>query len=297
MIRIAHVDGNFFLQSIKAGNMDKKGKYTRIVKLDELEPNEGQLKGLRSNPRTMNEAKFELLKQNISDYPEMLDYRGLLVYPMGNGKSIIVGGNMRYRAMSELGIETCPVFELPKDTPVDRLNAYVILDNNGFGEWDWDMLANDWPEDMLRKWGMDVDFKKDFDKDFGAYSREVISPVYNPSDRKPTWGEMFDTKKCEELIAEIDRADIPEEVRHFLREAAHRHTVFNYSRIADYYAQADKSTQELMERSALVIIDFDKAIEYGFVKMTKELARLYKVDYNEDDEEIADDEIVVRNDA
>lgn len=147
------------------------------------------------------------------------------------------------------------------------------------------------------KWGLDVDFKKDFDKDFGAYSRDVISPVYNPSDRKPTWGEMFDTKKCEELIAEIDRADIPEEVRHFLREAAHRHTVFNYSRIADYYAQADKSTQELMERSALVIIDFDKAIEYGFVKMTKELARLYKVDYNEDDEEIADDEIVVRNDA
>ena len=284
------------MQSIKAGNMANEGKY-KVVKLDELELNEGQLEGLPENPRTINKEKFEKLKQNISDYPEMLTYRSLLVYPMENGKFIIVGGNMRYRAMSELVIETCPVIELPKETPVDRLKAYTILDNNGFGEWDFDLLANDWPEDLLVKWGLDVDFKKDFDKDFGAYSREVISPVYNPSDRKPTWGEMFDTKKCEELIAEIDRADIPEEVRHFLREAAHRHTVFNYSRIADYYAQADKSTQELMERSALVIIDFDKAIEYGFVKMTKELARLYKVDYNEDDEEIADDEIVVRNDA
>lgn len=73
------------------------------IGLDLLEPNEGQLEGLPSNPRKISESKMELLKANIAQYPEMLSMRGLMVYPLDNGHYIIIGGNMRYRAMIELG--------------------------------------------------------------------------------------------------------------------------------------------------------------------------------------------------
>lgn len=88
----------------------------------------------------------------------------------------------------------------------------------------------------------------------------------------------------DELISEINALRLPKEVKDFLTHAAGRHTVFNYERIADYYAHSDKQVQDLMEKSALVIIDFDKAIENGFVKMTRDLAESYKME-QEDDEE------------
>ena len=124
--------------------------------LAQLEPNEGQLEGLPSNPRQITDAKMDLLKQNIQQYPEMLTLRGLLVYPLENGKYIIVGGNMRYRAMSELGFKTAPCIIIPKETSIEQLKAYSVIDNNGFGKWDWDMLANEWDSAQLTSWGVDL---------------------------------------------------------------------------------------------------------------------------------------------
>lgn len=126
------------------------------ISLSELEPNEGQLKGLPSNPRQITEAKMALLKQNVKQYPEMLKLRSLMVYPMDNGKYIIIGGNMRYRAMSELGMKDAPCVVIPKQTDVETLKAYTIIDNNGFGKYDWDMLANEWGEYQLEDWGVDL---------------------------------------------------------------------------------------------------------------------------------------------
>lgn len=130
----------------------------KMLPISMVEPNDGQLAhlGLKQNPRTMKKAKFEKLKQDIIEYPELLRHRRLLVFPMENGKYIIIGGNMRYRAMCELKHKEVPVSVLDKDTPIERLNAYIILDNSGFGEWDWDMLANEWDYDMLEQWGLDV---------------------------------------------------------------------------------------------------------------------------------------------
>jgi tRNA A-37 threonylcarbamoyl transferase component Bud32 len=76
------------------------------------------------------------------------------------------------------------------------------------------------------------------------------------------------------LLEEIHEADLPEDVKAFLEFSAHRHIVFDYQKIAEFYAHADPTVQNLMERSALVIIDFNKAIENGFVQMTKEIAEL-----------------------
>jgi uncharacterized protein YcaQ len=95
---------------------------------------------------------------------------------------------------------------------------------------------------------------------------------------------MYDTTKRDALLHEIEKANLPDEVREFLRQAAARHTVFNYAKIADYYAQASPKIQALMEQSALVIIDFDKAIENGFITMTKDLANAYRIERGITDE-------------
>ena len=75
-------------------------------------------------------------------------------------------------------------------------------------------------------------------------------------------------------MAEIENADIPEEVKQFLRLASYRHTRINFTKVAEYYAHAPKKVQELMENNALVIIDFNKAIEKGFVEMSKGIDQL-----------------------
>lgn len=126
------------------------------IELAQLELNNGQLEGLPSNPRRITDSKMDLLKQNIQQYPEMLTLRGLLVYPFENGKYIIIGGNMRYLAMSELGLKTAPCIIIPKETSIEQLKAYSVIDNNSFGKWDWEMLANEWETSELEDWGLDL---------------------------------------------------------------------------------------------------------------------------------------------
>lgn len=126
------------------------------IEMSMLEPNEGQLDGLPANPREIKKEKLDLLKENIQKYPEMLKLRGLMVYPIEDGKYIIIGGNMRYQAMSELGFSNAPCIVIPKETSVEQLKAYTILDNNGFGKWDWESLANEWETSELEDWGLDL---------------------------------------------------------------------------------------------------------------------------------------------
>lgn len=106
------------------------------------------------------------------------------------------------------------------------------------------------------------------------YTKKVSIPHYSPSPKCPHILSLVDTRKTQRLIAEINKANISEEEKAFLREAAHRHAVFNYSRIADYYAHASKDMQELMEKSALVIVDFDDAIALGYVKLSERIRRI-----------------------
>ena len=82
-------------------------------------------------------------------------------------------------------------------------------------------------------------------------------------------------EKTKELLKQIEKSNIPKEEKEFLIEAAQRHTIFDFSKIAEYYAHSEKETQELFENSALVIIDFNKAIENGFIKLTDELKQSY----------------------
>lgn len=128
----------------------------KTLPFDRLEVNEGQLEGLPANPREIGTPKFEKLKNSISEHPEFLRYNMLKVYPLANGNYIIIGGNMRFRAMQDLGYTKVPCMIIEEGTSIEDLKAYVILDNASFGKWEWSMLANEWEAAQLQEWGVDL---------------------------------------------------------------------------------------------------------------------------------------------
>ena len=111
------------------------------------------------------------------------------------------------------------------------------------------------------------------------YTTKIESPIYEPKNQKPHIMELYDNQKTRRLIREIDSSTLPIEEKMFLIDAARRHTVFNYEKVADYYAHSSKEMQEFMERSALVIVDFEKAIQHGFVKMCDDIKKQYLEEY------------------
>ena len=106
------------------------------------------------------------------------------------------------------------------------------------------------------------------------YSRAIKIPQYNPSEEVPKLESMIDLEKYSKLIYAINKSDVSEEEKKFLRFAASRHIVFNYALIADYYAHASAEMQYLMEQSALVILDINDAIANGYVKLSEKMKQL-----------------------
>ena len=105
------------------------------------------------------------------------------------------------------------------------------------------------------------------------YTKKIETPVYQITGECPALSELVDKDKAARLTEQINKAEIPDDIKDFLRSAATRHYVFNYTKIAEYYAHAPAQVQELFEQSALVIIDFDKALENGYIRMTETLER------------------------
>ena len=118
-------------------------------------------------------------------------------------------------------------------------------------------------------------------QDVKKYSSKIEAPLYEPKNKKPHILELCNKEKTHRLLRRIDNSNLPIEEKSFLLDAARRHNVFNYEKIADYYANASKEMQELMEDSALVIIDFEKAVELGYVKMWEEIRNQYLQEYAE----------------
>jgi geranylgeranyl pyrophosphate synthase len=111
--------------------------------------------------------------------------------------------------------------------------------------------------------------------DENKYTKKVESPIYEPKNKKPHIFELYDKSKTQRLIREIEKSSLGFEEKNFLIDSARRHNVFNYEKIADYYANSSKEMQNLMEKSALVIIDFEKAIQLGYVKLCDEIRTQY----------------------
>ena len=125
------------------------------IPIAKIETNKGQIEGLPKNPRFIKDYRFEALKKSISDAPDMLELRELIVFPNGD-KFVTVCGNMRLRACKELGFNDVPCKVLPADTPTKKLREIAIKDNTPFGTDDMDILANEWDEGELVEWGMEL---------------------------------------------------------------------------------------------------------------------------------------------
>jgi hypothetical protein len=118
-------------------------------------------------------------------------------------------------------------------------------------------------------------------KEDEKYTLKIETPIYEPKNAKPHILELCDKTKTSRLMKEIDASNVSNEEKMFLIDASRRHNVFNYEKIADYYAHSNKQMQELMEKSALVIIDFEKAIQLNYVKLCEEIKNQYLQEYGE----------------
>ena len=143
---------------------NKLGSY-QMIDITKLEYNEGQIKGLPKNPRYLKESEHDKLKKSLTDSPEFLEYKPLMVYAMDNGNYVTICGNMRLRVANELRLDghsefdTIPCVVLKDDTPIEKIKEYAIKDNVQAGNWDWDELANgEWETDDLQNWGVDCSF-------------------------------------------------------------------------------------------------------------------------------------------
>lgn len=132
------------------------------IKITKLRPNKGQIEGLPKNPRIIRDEKFSKLVNSIKEDPEMLELRELIVFPHEK-EFVVVCGNMRLRAMMDLGYKDAPCKVLGGDTSIEKLKAYTIKDNVGFGEHDWDALANEWDAGQVAEWGVDLPKMPDFE--------------------------------------------------------------------------------------------------------------------------------------
>jgi hypothetical protein len=130
---------------------------------------------------------------------------------------------------------------------------------------------------QINLFGQDFDPKKEQQK----YSTKIEAPIYEPKNVKPFILELYNNKKYNRLIKEINLSKLSDDEKSFLLVAATRHTIFNYEKIADYYSHATIEMQNLMEKSGLVIIDFEKAIEYGYVKLCDDIRNKYLEEYGE----------------
>lgn len=164
---------------------EQKTLFTRkSLSVDLLELNEGQLSvidpdtneqiGLGRNPRWIRDTRFEALKKSIESDPEYMEVRELVVYTLSslkdkNGKFIVIGGNMRLRACLELGWHSVPCKILSASTPMEKLRAYAIKDNEAFGQNDYDILSgNEWNAGELQEWGMELDYLNAGSVDFDS---------------------------------------------------------------------------------------------------------------------------------
>lgn len=110
-----------------------------------------KVKPNKSNPRVIRDEKFRKLVRSIKEFPEMLRVRPIVV----NGDMETLGGNMRLKACLEAGLKEVPVVKVA-EWGIERQKEFVIKDNLGYGEWDWEVLANEWEEEKLEEWGLDV---------------------------------------------------------------------------------------------------------------------------------------------
>lgn len=234
-----------------------------------------ELKAYENNAKKHSNKQIDKLEASIRDLgftnPILIDEN-----------DVIIAGHGRQQASMNLGLNKVPTITLDW-LDEDQKKALRLADNR-LGEvgveWDMDLVQRELAtlaEDMADLTGFkmeDIEIKDE------KYTRKIEPPIYEITGEIPALSDLINTTKTDLLIEQIVDTDLPDEIKHFMVHAAYRHTVFNFSLIAEYYAHASPEVQELMEESALVIIDFDKAVDRGFVKLTKKFAKQFEAEKN-----------------
>ena len=208
-----------------------------------------------------------------------------------DGDNGIIAGHGRLMAARKLGMTEVPTIEL-SDLSESQKKAYVIADNNLALNADWDEALLKIELENLKDLSFDLDILA-FDDEFltnlldenedeeNMYTQKVDIPTYEPSEIKPNVKDLYDDSKAFDLIEKIKASKLPQAEKDFLMLTAGRHVVLNFQLIADYYAHSERPVQQLMEDSALVIVDLDNAIANGWVNLSKKLDDIYDEDNEE----------------
>lgn len=234
-----------------------------LVDIDDLIP-------YSNNPKDHPSEQVDKIASSIKNYgwdqPIVVD-----------GENEIIKGHGRLQAAKKLQLGQVPVIKRTDLTEAEAKAARIADNKTAESDWLDDELATEL-ELLDENFDFDLDltgFEPDEiddlfddvsenDSDI-KYTDKIESPVYEPTGREPELAELFDLDRYEELLSEIESADVSGEVEQFLKLAAQRHVIFDYENIAEYYAHADPELQELFEALTLVIVDFDQAVEQGFV--------------------------------
>lgn len=221
-----------------------------------------------TNPR-------KIPKEAVEDVKESYRQCGVIDPIEINEDNVILSGHTRRLAALEMGLEEIECLRVT-GLSEEQQKKYRLLANKTAEKSGWDI-------DLLMAELSDIDWEGynfgfdegDNDKLNGdIYTNKVDIPQYEPSGEFVILDELCDRDKYLTLLEEVDASGVEEEEKTFLRMAAARHLVFQYNKIADYYANASEEMQELMEKSALVIIDYDNAIANGYVKLSKKLEKI-----------------------
>jgi hypothetical protein len=202
-----------------------------------------------NNPRVIKDYKFEKLVRSIREFPKMLELRPIVV----NEDNVILGGNMRYRACVEAGIENVYIVKA-KDLTEAEQKEFIVKDNVSFGDWDFEVLANEWDIKDLEDWSVKVPTIKDTELLSGL---EYKSMYYEPKEKpelKLEWCLNLD--KYNEKIKALDEFDLTDKQKETLKNFAYRFIKIDYESVANYYYfNATEEEQKAIERLRLVLTD------------------------------------------
>jgi hypothetical protein len=154
--------------------------------------NIAEIKPNPKNPRIIKDDKFAKLVKSITDFPQMLEKRPLVCFTDTDGKLVVLGGNMRLKAAKEIGLKELPVI-IADDWTEEQKAQFLIKDNVGFGEWNWDELQSDWDVEQLSDWGLDT-------PGFDVNSDEMGTDFTLPDGDKAPFQQMTFTLADEQAI-------------------------------------------------------------------------------------------------
>ena len=225
------------------------------IKVNIMEVGIDELTLTEKNPRNISRKDFATLKKSIKDFPSMMQVREVVV----DEKMRVLGGHQRVKALQAQGKTKVLVKQVIGWTE-EQKDEFLVKDNIANGDWDNDKLANEWDKEKLEEWGLPLKVASSSD-----YKEllDVSIPYYTPAEKAPNCTELADLSEVEELNSMITKLKPEKGLEAILRARAAFFAEFDFQKIADYYAHADKDTQELMKRLGLVIVMPKEAYEMG----------------------------------